>query len=386
MDIVQLLAELPLMAGLSSEALAELAAAVRQEYLAAGQLLFRQGDPGDCLYLVTRGKLKIYIHDEQKQEIFLNTCEAGDSLGQITLIDQEPRTANVAALEDTDLFVLDRTTYLSVIEHQPPGTLDRMRDVAAHLRLGYADLLRKIGLFKDLPDDSLRAVARRLERQRLAGGEVLFHMGDPGNALYVIDRGRVKIVIKDSSGGELVLNQLGPGEALGEVSLLDEAPRSAGVIAAEPTEVLRLDRDTFLDVLRSYPEVSLDMMRILSRRLRYNITFIEQMIELSKRIAEGDYNIAMEQLHASRSDVPTQADADRAMIDELLSAFFSMIKGVQEREEDLKEQVRILTIQIDEKKRREEVESLTGSDFFAELKESARRLREQNAGDQEDNE
>jgi CRP-like cAMP-binding protein len=202
-----------------------------------------------------------------------------------------------------------------------------------------------------------------------------------GTSLYLIAEGRVKIVTQDSQGEELVLNISGPGESIGEMSMLEEAPRTAGVVALEPTTMLQLSRDDLLEVLHDYPEVAMDIMRTLSHRLRFASTYIEQVIDISKQIAEGDYSFAKKQIQTSQSGVRSNDVSNEAQIQMLLSAFFSMVEGVQQREEELKKEIVTLKIQIDETRRKEEVESVTSSDFFAELKARVKEMREETDDD-----
>jgi CRP-like cAMP-binding protein len=230
--------------------------------------------------------------------------------------------------------------------------------------------LKKAFLFQGLPDDVLEVLAQKMTHQKLAKNEALFHRGDRGNALYVIEQGRVRIVREDEQGRELVLNHCGPGEAIGEMSLFDQEPRSASVIAVTDSEVLELKRDAFFELIDQRPDVSLVLLQSLSSRLRFASTYIQKAIEWSKRIAEGDYSF-MDQIQ------PEQAKSDEDKAGQMLSAFFQMVKGVKAREDHLKQQVQKLTLAIDEAKRRQEFEELTGTEFYSKLKLQAQKIREQ---------
>jgi CRP-like cAMP-binding protein len=372
---------LPLFASLPDEAVVELASRLEKRSLAKDEVLFRKGDPGDALYIIETGLVRIAIEDEHGKLEVLNESGPGDALGQMTLVDGEPRTAEAAALIPAELLILKRDAFLAVIDNLPPGTIDDLREIAGQLRLGYADLLRGLSLFAALPDESVVSLAKNLERYHLEEGKALFHKGDPGDALYLIDKGWLKIVAEGAGGEELTLNQCGPGEALGEMALIDDAPRVAGAVALTPAKVLRLDREAFMAALHDHPEVGLDIMRILSQRLKFTNTYLEQAIDWSRRIAEGDYSFAMDQIQTSQSAVMGEDLSDEARARELLSAFFSMVRGVQEREETLKQQVSQLKIEIDEVKRKQEFRQLTQSDFFLDLKESVKKMREEDDDD-----
>lgn len=230
--------------------------------------------------------------------------------------------------------------------------------------------LKKAFLFQGLPDDVLEALAQKMTHQKLATNEVLFRRGDQGDSLYIIDEGRIKIVRGDEGGGEFVLNHCGPGEAIGEMSLFDQEPRSASVIAVTDSEVLQLKREAFFELLDQRPDVSLVLLQSLSSRLRFASTYIQKAIEWSKKIAEGDYSI-MDQIQ------PEQAESDEDRAGQMLSAFFQMVKGVKAREDQLKQQVQKLTLAIDDARRRQEFEELTGTEFYSKLKMQAQKIREQ---------
>lgn len=250
-----------------------------------------------------------------------------------------------------------------------------------------ADIIRylqKLPLFDGLPDDIIVEMASDVSTRKLAKDEILFHRGGPGDSLFVVRTGWVKVTTVDSDGDELVLNHCGPSEVIGEMALIDEEPRSASVIALSPVEVIELKRDTFMEALHKQPMLAVDVMRNLSGRIRYATTYIEKAIEWSHRIAEGDYGFAMDQIQTVQSTM-IREKSDEARAGLLLSAFFEMVQGVQEREENLKQQLRELSIEVDETKRKEEFESLTESTFFSDLKSAAQRMREERKRTEEGN-
>ena len=241
--------------------------------------------------------------------------------------------------------------------------------------------LRNIPLFHDLPEQDLGDLASKVTEHSYATGEALVHKGETGDSLFLIVDGAVKIVSENAQGGELILNQCGPGESIGEMSLLDRSPRSASVVALTATRVLELNQAAFIDTLQRRPELSLLLIRSISARLRFATTYIEKAIDWSQRIAAGDYSQAMADLATNRAaDGQRETDAHKA--DLLLSAFFKMVQEVQAREDVLKQEVRKLTLEIDEARRRQQVEEVTGTEFFSRLKSEAARLRAERGGDE----
>lgn len=233
--------------------------------------------------------------------------------------------------------------------------------------------LKKTYLFNGLPDDVLATLSNSIVHYRLSKDEILFRKGDAGDSLFMIGEGWVKIVTEDALGSQLTLNQCGPGEAIGEMSLFDQAPRSAGVIALSDVALLELKRDALLKLLNHRPDVALLVIRGISSRLRGSTTYIEKAIEWSKKIAEGDFSFT-EQTQ-SRDLLGDATQEDRAK--QFLSEFFKMARNVHEREEKLKQEVEKLTIQIDQTRRKKEFEELTATEFYSTLKEQAKNLRAQ---------
>jgi CRP-like cAMP-binding protein len=341
------------------------------------EVLFYKGDPSGALFLITSGAVKVVLNDPEQGEQILRQLGPGEALGEMSLIDEEPRTATVVALSPVKYLVLHHQDFIDVVSALPSETLGVLRDIAANIRARQADLLRNHPLFEGLPDDVLHSIALKLTGDSIDKDEALFQKGDPGDALFIIAKGWFKIVTRDAQGGELVLNQCGPGEAIGEMSLIDDEPRSASVIAITQGEVLKLSRDDFLDVMGRYPTLAQHMMRKLSTRMRFSTTYIEKSIEFAKHIAEGDYNFVKLQIQSSQSAIDEEGVSDAARATEMLTAFFKMVEGVQQREEALQQEVRRLSIQIDHTKRQEEFETVTKSDFFLDLKAQAAKLREE---------
>jgi CRP-like cAMP-binding protein len=378
MDLKTALLELALFQIVPEEAIDQMVQRAEIKYLDAGTRLFSLGDPSDALYVIKQGHVKIVLDEPDGSERILNQIGPGIGIGQITVISGDPRTAGMVTLEPTDVYMLHRDDILDILQGLPDNLVPQLREIAARLALGYLDILKRIPIFSALSHEALIEIAGRLEPVAYEAGETLFYEGDEGDALYIIEKGRVKITTRDASGKELVLNEIGAGETVGELALIDRAPRSATVAAIEPARLLRLGRDDFLEEIRNYPEIALDIMRLFSQRIRFASSYLERIVDASREIAAGNYDQVKQELAAPPDDGSSRDRADRQLIDNLLTAFVGMIEEVQHREQELKEQVQKLTIQIDQARRQEEVESITKSDFFADLKEAAKKLREEN--------
>jgi len=139
----------------------------------------------------------------------------------------------------------------------------------ANVRPDARELLRKVSIFAHLPDAELEALARKVEWREVAADAVVVGEEEAGDALFALARGRVKVVLFGESGREIILRVFrDAGDFFGEMSLLDGEPRSASVVAIEPSTLLLLSRDAFREHLRRSPGSALAVMAELSRRLR----------------------------------------------------------------------------------------------------------------------
>ncbi len=236
------------------------------------------------------------------------------------------------------------------------------------------DSLKNILLFHGLSEQELDTLLQKVLEHSHAVNDVVIRQGDTGDSLFLIVEGRVKIVSEKAQGGELILNQCGPGETIGEMALFDQGKRSATIIATEPTRTVELKSHDFLELVNQHPEFAIAIIRSTTARLRFATTYLEKAIELSKHIAEGDYSTAMNESQKGKPSADVN-DPSAVEAEKLLAAFFKMAQEVKAREDQLKQEVRKLMLEIDESRRKQQVEEVTGSDFYAHLKDEAARLR-----------
>ncbi len=131
------------------------------------------------------------------------------------------------------------------------------------------NLLRAVSIFADLDATALPALERLAEPREYPDGSVIVSQDDPGDALFVLVSGKVKVVLYGDSGREIILSIFKtPGDFFGEMSLLDNEPRSATVIADERSRLLVLSRRDFQAHIEGHPRSALRILTELSRRLR----------------------------------------------------------------------------------------------------------------------
>ena len=148
-------------------------------------------------------------------------------------------------------------------------------------------LLADVPLFSTLDEREQAELGARLRRRRYRKGEMVFLRGDPGQDLYLVESGSVKIGLTTADGKELTLALLGPGEFFGELALLDGEPRSSDAVVMEPSQFLLLKRSDFLQFLDQHPRVAHRVMEVLSRRLRDNNQLVQDaaFFDIAARLA-----------------------------------------------------------------------------------------------------
>jgi CRP/FNR family transcriptional regulator, cyclic AMP receptor protein len=196
------------------------------------------------------------------------------------------------------------------------------------------DVLRRTELFGSLADDELQRLAEAARTRTFRRGQYLWYQGDPGDTLLVVCDGRLKVVFGfEPTGDEAVLHSVGSCEVLGELALLDGAPRSASVVALEQTTALILSRATVLDAMARHPAVLEAMLRAVGRLVRRlteqngDLVFLDlggRLAKLLLRLAEGrtpgNDGIVLD-THLSQSELAAMIGATRPAVNRVLHLF-----------------------------------------------------------------
>lgn len=193
--------------------------------------------------------------------------------------------------------------------------------------------LADVPLLSGLNARNLDALASRLRERRYRAGEVIFHQDDPGGQLHLISAGQVRISIVGSDGRERDVALLNPGECFGEMSVLDDSPRSATATAVAEVRTRVLDKAPFQEFLKANPEVALHVAIMIAKRLRQtdrmlaDVFFLNvprrvarELVQLARAIGErapdGRVAIAIDQDELARL-----VGASREAVNRALSAY-----------------------------------------------------------------
>lgn len=160
-------------------------------------------------------------------------------------------------------------------------------------------ILKDVQMFNLFDEEELRELCQHIEEREFVAGQTVFRLGDPGGEMYVVLSGRVELFIIDAQGRRALVGVVEPGEIFGEFSLFDSEPRSASAIAVLATRTCCIDRDDLTQLFTQKPQAALDILAVLSRRLRRTDlmlaehmapnanTVIEEKATLGDRIADG---------------------------------------------------------------------------------------------------
>ena len=294
------LKQVPVFAALPNETLAEMAGLLAEQEVPAGETFIRRGEEGDALYVILEGRAR--VHDGERT---IDESGPGEVVGEMALLDAQPRAASLTAVTAMRLLRLDQEPFYELLRDQPvlargivqvlseriraraaeasqTGVKDAARPVVplattttgnrtvaiqgALLDLQKVFVLKGVDLFRESDDGVLAEIAALLEEEDLTAGTAVFAKGDEGDSLYVVAAGQVRV-----HDGETTLAYLGEGDVFGEMALLDAEPRMASVTAVSATRLLRLEQGAFYELLEERPEVARGIVKVLSQRQRERI-------------------------------------------------------------------------------------------------------------------
>ena|SRR5258706_12500559 len=194
-----------------------------------------------------------------------------------------------------------------------------------------AEQLKQAPLFKGVSLPDLEALVKTMKQESYPAGALLFSKGDPGDSMYIILSGKVRIYTHDAEDKEFTLTEYGANKVFGDFSILDQQPRSAYATVIEPATLMTLSRDQFLAFMPDHPSLGLTIIRHLTDRLRYITVYLNKVTTFGERLASGDYEKAIQEFTTVGQD---EGEVD-TQIETLIAAFMQMARSVKEREESL---------------------------------------------------
>lgn len=267
---VEHLKGVPLFADLPRDALQGVSKRLLLRHVPKDELVYAEGTPGNALYIIESGQVKIVSDAENERDVFVH-LQAGDFFGEMALLTGKSRSSAARAETNTNLWMLYRSDFDELLVQYPAVSLALSRTLSE--RLVQADQrfverhLRRMSLLVGLSSKQLEDVSARLRPAKYRSGEVILTEGTPGDVMYLIEWGRVEVLSR-ADGRSRVLAILGEGDFFGEMALLTGNPRSATVRAVTDVDLLALHQPDFDELVLKYPTLAVTVGRVLSQRLR----------------------------------------------------------------------------------------------------------------------
>ncbi len=253
---------LPLFSDLQPTALAELLRAFESRVVTEGATLIEEGEEGRDAFVVADGVLDV-SREERGQRTILAALGPGALFGEMALVSDAPRAASVQARTDAIVMAVSRAK-LETLSKKTPEIATRLGEFCRGRML--ANLMRHSDLLCAVPSAERTALVSRFETVHFEAGDVLVEKAEEGKALFLIASGAVAVDGKDGSGDTVRITELGPGDVVGEISLILRRPANAQVHALHPTVALRLDRDAFQAAIKAHPTLLNELYEMATDR------------------------------------------------------------------------------------------------------------------------
>jgi putative peptide zinc metalloprotease protein len=272
-DTLDLARKVPIFAGMSEAEFARLAREFKSRRFERGESIVREGDPGDSFHVVRLGRVEV-LKQGRAGAHSLNQLGRGQYFGEAALLSGAPRNATIRALTPVETLSLSRADF----ERLAPKDFDSHGNLHATMR--HRTILQHVPLFAQFDTRELDVLAGKLERREVAEGQTVFHYGEQGDRFYIIESGKVSVRVPGSGnngGSELVERAtLGTGEYFGEIALMLNVPRTATIVALQPTALLALKAADFNRLLAESTGMKQAIERASSGRVLSNRRWQEQ--------------------------------------------------------------------------------------------------------------
>lgn len=261
----------PLFSSLPPDQLLRLLNVLELREQTSGEHVVKQGDEGREAFLLARGVLNVVREDSTKLasaaaaggDALLAVLGPGALFGEMALVSDAPRAASVVAVESSQLLCMPKAA-LEALAHEDPA-IGRELGRFCHDRM-LANLMRHSAVLSAVPPASRHDLLARFGSATFEPGQALVQEGDEQGMLYLLASGRVRVLGRDAEGDQVLIAQLGPGDVVGEISLVLRRPANADVVATHRTVCLTLSRDALHEAMREHPALLAQLYDIAVKR------------------------------------------------------------------------------------------------------------------------
>ncbi|MBF8251575.1 MAG: cyclic nucleotide-binding domain protein [Deltaproteobacteria bacterium] len=268
----------PLFSDLTADELAYVSEQVEVLQVQAGSTLFKEGDPGDSLFIITHGEINILSQNSKGEEVEVARLKDGDFFGEFAFFSNSKRQADAVASSETELLELTRETLIDVTQKYP-----RVKEVLISFYKNRVvdKLMVTSQLFRSLGPKDRMQILQKLSYQTFEPGALIIQEGCTGDYLYLIKSGGADITTwRDDQ--EMLLATIGEGEFFGEISLVTGTPRTASVRARTAMETMKLSKADLDEVANRYPNVKKVIDDMIKKRVEDTIKIVLDMNTLWK--------------------------------------------------------------------------------------------------------
>lgn len=264
-DLPAALTASPLFAGLAAASLETLVSRVELRELAAGEVLFHQGDVGSELFVVAEGEVRVVAAGDGGGEVELGRLGEGEFFGEIALVADVPRSASIVAATETQLLALGRQA-ISELVAEVPSVLSLLLRV---LRDRLLDRLTKTHpLLRSFSDADRAAIAGRFELVEVDADTALIEQGERARGMFVLLAGTATVDRAGDDGAVRQLAELELGAVIGEMSLLTQQPAIATVTTTSKVFAVVLPAAAFRELIMTHPQVLIYVNELADERRR----------------------------------------------------------------------------------------------------------------------
>lgn len=263
---------LPLFGALPPAALEQLLGAWQVRELNAGEKAIEEGAEGREAFVVVRGTLRAEGR-RGDETVVLAVLGPGALFGEMALVSDAPRAASVIAEEPAQVLVATRDALEKLAKKTPQigqqlGEFCRARMIA--------NLIRHSAVLRAVAPEEREPLMARFEARSFKADERLVTLGDEAQGLFLLASGGVRVVGRDADGDELRVAVLGPGDVVGEISLVLRRPATADVVATHPTVALSLTREQFHEAIKQHPTLLGELYELATKREEEMRTVVAQ--------------------------------------------------------------------------------------------------------------
>ena len=274
-EMIQLIAETSLFREVNRAHLDGLSQQLEWISLTAGEVLFREGNNVDALYVVVEGRLEVTKLQENQDgkstndRLVLTELGPPAMIGEMQILTGGTRSATVAATIPSGLVRFPKAAFDELLAKDQHIVEELSKTIMPRLfRDQLVNVLPK--LFGELDDSMLHDLEARMTWLHLPRGYVLCYQGEPSDSFYIVISGRLQVLIRSGAGESRQVGEVSQGESVGEMGVFTGVPRSATIIASRDSELVRFSKADFEEFTTHYPQLLKHLTRLLIQRLQRN--------------------------------------------------------------------------------------------------------------------